>query len=591
MRSCSSVNGTAAANSSMSFCTARIAASHEDEPLPLPNLDYQIMQGNSLLESFEGIDLSRLSEPARVGIQLLGSAQGEFGLAAEQTEMTDGTASRADLADLQQAYFDCHDPEEKARLRARIDDAVLRAIDFEIERRREALAAALENWTREIARKKRANKGQYEATAAEEKKRAAWQAELADLTAKSARLHKLRAAPRAERPFFLWRLWFREIFATGGFDTVVSNPPYIPMETMAEDDRRTFQATYAELTRKFDSAAVFILHGLGLLKPSGCLTFISSITWQTGENYAELRRTLFRKAGLRLVINLPFDIFAEAYVDTCIYLITSESAPSYQISILPKRAKVNDFATVPFVEVASELVCEPSFKLVLNPAASALLKRILATPGVLALGAISKSTQGLAGNRFRRIAETGDESPMAFAEDVSVTRYGVGVHQTSVVAMSEHRSLVEFYGTGPKFLIRRIISRQDRLIVARCDEEIVFKKDVSPFLLTNTSIHPDYLLALLNSRLLSWLYVNTSSIATKDDFRQTTLTELRALPIPAAPPAEQATLSALVDRIHAAKRAGDEATVKALEAEIDTHVFRLYGLTAEERTLIEGAAK
>jgi hypothetical protein len=32
----------------------------ETEPLPLPNLDYKIMQGNSLLESFEGIDLSQI---------------------------------------------------------------------------------------------------------------------------------------------------------------------------------------------------------------------------------------------------------------------------------------------------------------------------------------------------------------------------------------------------------------------------------------------------------------------------------------------------------------------------------------------------
>ena len=36
----------------------------ELEPLPLPNLDYKIMQGNSLLESFEGIDLSQISDAA-----------------------------------------------------------------------------------------------------------------------------------------------------------------------------------------------------------------------------------------------------------------------------------------------------------------------------------------------------------------------------------------------------------------------------------------------------------------------------------------------------------------------------------------------
>jgi len=41
-----------------------------------------------------------------------------------------------------------------------------------------------------------------------------------------------------------------------------------------------------------------------------------------------------------------------------------------------------------------------------------------------------------------------------------------------------------------------------------------------------------FVLGILNSRLISYLYVNTSSIATKDDFRQTTLAELRRLPIP-----------------------------------------------------------
>ena len=50
--------------------------------------------------------------------------------------------------------------------------------------------------------------------------------------------------------------------------------------------------------------------------------------------------------------------------------------------------------------------------------------------------------------------------------------------------------------------------------------------------------------------------------------------------------AEQAPVTALVDRILAAKRAGDDAAVGRLEAEIDEHVFRLYGLTPEEIALV-----
>ena len=39
--------------------------------------------------------------------------------------------------------------------------------------------------------------------------------------------------------------------------------------------------------------------------------------------------------------------------------------------------------------------------------------------------------------------------------------------------------------------------------------------------------------------------------------------------------------------ILAAKRVGDAATVAELEAEIDTHVSRLHGLTPEETALIQ----
>jgi hypothetical protein len=561
----------------------------EDVPSPLPNLDYQIMQGNSLLESFEGEPLNELAAPVRgVGRQRLGSDVMELDLggsaAPGELTLTILTPAQYNLAELREEYYACHNPTEKAALRARIDAAVLQAIDARFTLRREELISSL-RVIDSMAQRKHLRGG--------DKKRAAIQAELDGLAGKIARLHTLLQNPRKERPFFLWHLWFRQILADapegrGGFDVVIANPPYIPMEIMAAEERRHYQTSYPELTRKFDSAAVFILHGLELLNAGGCLTFISPVSWQTGVNYIDLRKTIFQRAGLRTVINLPYDIFAEAYVDTCVYLITKESAPSYRISLLPKRAKISDLSTASFVEVASELVCEPSFKLVLNPCASALLKRILARPDMQLLGEITKSTQGLAGNRFQRCAE--GLNTMPFADMMTVTRYGVTVHQVVFVDMSEHSSLNEFYKPDPKLLIRRIISRQNRLIVGRCDDGIVFKKDVSPFILTEPDMLPNYLISILNSQLLSWLYVNTSSIATKDDFRQTTLSELRALPIPIATPAEQATLSALVDSILAAKRMGDEAAVKELEGRIDAHVFRLYGLTSVEIALVREAS-
>jgi hypothetical protein len=63
------------------------------------------------------------------------------------------------------------------------------------------------------------------------------------------------------------------------------------------------------------------------------------------------------------------------------------------------------------------------------------------------------------------------------------------------------------------------------------------------------------------------------------------------LPIPTAPPEKQKAVERLVDRILAAKQRDAEADTSALEREIDELVYALYGLTPEEKALVQAAAK
>lgn len=203
----------------------------ETAPSPLPNLDYQIMQGNSLLESFEGEPLHDLAEPRRYGVRRLGSDQNELDLGGGQVEMVEGRGpTQQVLAELRAAYFRCHDPTEKLRLRTEIDAAVLSAIDDRLEFRREELETSLISEAAFVGTRTR--------TVREAKKRAAMEAELAALAGKKMSLHILLADPRRERPFFFWHLWFRPILAAppegrGGFDIVIANPPYVRQEAIS----------------------------------------------------------------------------------------------------------------------------------------------------------------------------------------------------------------------------------------------------------------------------------------------------------------------------------------------------------------------
>jgi len=404
---------------------------------------------------------------------------------------------------------------------------------------------------------------------------------------------------------FDWKQRFPDAMKAGGFDCIIGNPPYIPIESMWDAERAYFQSHYRELERKFDTSIIFILRALSLLTGEGLLGYISSITWQTGENYSKLREALFTKAGIRELINLPFDVFKDAYVDTGVYIVGRERTKSYAICRIPKKAKVESLAQIPLVEVDSALVQPPHYKVVLEPHAQKLLTRLGDQNRFITLGAITKSTQGLAANRFKRSKRKPKGDWYPFAEVGQAYRYRVQIDSTSAADMRDFPSLKQFYEAEPKILIRRVINRQDRLDAAYFERQMVFKKDLNPFVLTDSTYHPLFLLGLLNSRLLSYLYINTSTIATKDDFRQTTLAEVRRLPVVLIKFSDTAAKSghdqmvrlveqvlALHKQLAAAKSAAQKAIIErqidATDAEIDRLVYDLYGLTAKEIALVEG---
>lgn len=148
-------------------------------------------------------------------------------------------------------------------------------------------------------------------------------------------------------------------------------------------------------------------------------------------------------------------------------------------------------------------------------------------------------------------------------------------------------SLLPFYEKKEKILIRRIINRQDRLTVGFTEKKIVFKKDINPFIVTNKDFSTKYVLSILASKFISYLYINISAIALKDDFRQTTLTELRELLIPKISIDKQSKFIELADRILYLKFQDPKADTQELEQEIDAMVYELYGLSEEEIKIVE----
>ena len=80
----------------------------EETPQALPNLDFKIMQGNSLLEQYKGVDLSTMTE----------KKADATGMLTIFDDMLD--VYRKELRDMLAKYYDCPDHVEKAKLREMI---------------------------------------------------------------------------------------------------------------------------------------------------------------------------------------------------------------------------------------------------------------------------------------------------------------------------------------------------------------------------------------------------------------------------------------------------------------------------------------
>ena len=214
----------------------------EETPQALPNLDFKIMQGNSLLEQYKGVDLSTITE-------LKTEKHGTY-----QTTMFDDMIDvlRLDLRKMLEEYYDCTDHHKKQILRTKIIDNVKQQL------REQSIKVDFGHL---------------------------------DLS--------------GNNQFMLWHIWFYDVFADDGFDIVIGNPPYIGVKDhKAHFDKVREGSLSNYFIGKMDYFYFFFHHAINILRNRGNAAFITTNYYVTADGAIKLRRHLYSDCSIKMLVNL-----------------------------------------------------------------------------------------------------------------------------------------------------------------------------------------------------------------------------------------------------------------------------------------------
>ncbi|WP_304206511.1 N-6 DNA methylase [Fusobacterium perfoetens] len=262
-----------------------IVDSDNNNVRPLPNLDFNFMIGNSLIDEFEGMKLfdeSLLNEVEEEGKLEQKQLIKESKLFQSTLFKTDEERKQDILKVIfkkQAEYFNERNSEKKKELKREIE--------------------SLENQLIRITLILNGNEKKLE------------------------EIEKGRKERR--KPYFLWKLEFAKVFReNGGFDIVIGNPPYVNIYSIKQDEKKFYLKKYKSAKKKYDLYILFMELALNLLKMNGTSSLITSNKWLS-QAYGEGIRNIYLENDIKKIINFKFDIFKSAKVSTSISVLNKKN--------------------------------------------------------------------------------------------------------------------------------------------------------------------------------------------------------------------------------------------------------------------------
>ena len=495
----------------------------EEVAEPLPNLDYKIMQGNSLLESYQGVDLSNLIKRKKDITQ-----ETQINIFDELLDV-----SRFELLEYIKEYFNCTNSDRKEELRQKIDE------NIRMQLKENAVSLDFSN---------------------------------INLSANS--------------HFFLWHTYFGDVFnrankSGNGFDIVIGNPPYGYRTTLSKEEKKYFREDLDIDFKSGDSAELFLKISLNkLVNTNGILSFIIPKKSFYGEAWEDTRLNYWGRYQFLYALDTGKS-FENVLLEAVVFGLkkSMQNNLAVKLGFLQKNGKIKEFKAKNYQSILSVVNTIQIYSVLYKDIYDKieyyrLNERVTGNLG-LAIGTDFYSDEIKEYKLLKGIDVT--------RYQVRNYRY---LNNRDKLSFEKYKQFLKPKIICQR-LVAHITKPIPHLKLAATfdNEGVLITNTLTSFELPK-QIDEKFFVGFLNSKFLGWYaynFIYCQAIRGMDLYTF----YIKQFPLPNVSNEKQYIVALLVQEILSAKEENSNADTSNLENEIDILVYKMFNLTFDEVKVID----
>lgn len=414
---------------------------------------------------------------------------------------------------------------------------------------------------------------------------------------------------------FEWRFEFSEVLSDDGdfegFDVVIGNPPYIfTRELIAEDAKNFYNTNFKQTQFKINLYFLFVERAWHLLSKGGVFSFIIPNNWLSLETASNFRKFILSETKNIHIVNSKDNIFDNASVDTCIlsFCKSGESETSIfelangAYSFLKKTSSETYLRNKNYLinyeyEGGSELTT--LFEKINS--LSMRLEDIAEVRNGIQAYTVGEGnpvlTEEMKKSRVYHSNIKESDDWLKYVDGIDVCRFKLGWSGQFVKYGSNlSRPRKKEYFISERLLVRQIPAKPPYSILACYADEIVVNDNNSMIVINPLDGYSlKFILAILNSRLISFWFLQTFGKLQRKVFPQFKVKELREFPVRKIDFSSSYDLELckkITDLVIEYEGCIDTDAVRSVEVNklLDDAIYELYKLTPSEIHLVEGSS-